>query len=125
MNQDPNFEKSYYFYQIMPSEEQKKEAELKKSEAEALGTRCGTISMVLGIVSLGVTFFFLFGLFGIATTVLSIISLVFAVRSKKANTTNRLQGKAIAGLVCSIVALVFATVFVISLLSVILTAALI
>ncbi|MBO5883528.1 MAG: hypothetical protein J6Q78_03905 [Clostridia bacterium] len=61
-----------------------------------------TVAMILGIISLGLIFIGL-GLF--IPPALQIVSIVFAVKSRKYTDTKKMNGKAITGLVCSIVSL--------------------
>ena len=71
------------------------------ANSESVG-KYSTVAMILGIISLGLIFMGV-GIF--IPPVLQILSIVFAVKSRKYTETKKMNGKAITGLVCSRVSL--------------------
>ena len=101
---ETNFDnKTYYEY-----EARRENADSQRGSAAVMNAKNGTdgkystAAMILGIISLGLIFIG-FGIF--LPPALQIVSIVFAVKSRKYTDTKKMNGKAITGLVCSIVSL--------------------
>jgi flagellar biosynthesis protein FlhB len=106
---ETNFDnKTYYSFEY--SSEAQASREGSSTGSSDIGTnsnvegrgKYSTPSMVLGIISLG-AFLMGFGIF--IPPVMQILSIIFAAKSRKYNEPKKMNGKAIAGLVCSIVSL--------------------
>ena len=102
-----NFDQnSYYSYQSSPqgsAPQGNNPPPQQPPESEEVG-RYGQTSMVLGIISLALTFFCM-GVF-VVSPVLSIISLVYSSKAKKASGGKYYGSAGVAGMICSIISLV-------------------
>ena len=72
------------------------------SAAVASNAKFSTVAMILGIISLGLIFIGV-GIF--LPPALQILAIIFAVKSRKYTERKKMNGRAIAGLVCAIVSL--------------------
>ena len=113
MNQQNNdfHNNSYYSYQQpqggTPNNNQNMPQDVNTEECE----KSGSTSMILGIISLCLNFFCCG--FVVASPILAIISLVYASKAKKASAGgNTYGGKGVAGLICSIISLMYSAIFI-------------
>ncbi len=105
--QNNNFDQnSYYSYQSSPqgsAPQGNNPPPQQPPESEEVD-RYGRNSMVLGIISVALTFFCL-GVF-VVSPVLAIISLVYSAKAKKASGGKYYGSAGVAGMICSIISLV-------------------
>ncbi len=105
-NGDNNFYTNDNFY----TNEQNHSFDEQYSARKAEGERLSTVCMVLGIISAALVF----TCPCIPTFILSIISLYYFSKAKKVLGEPKLNGKLIAGMICSIISLaisIFYTIF--------------
>ena len=102
---ETNFDnKTYYEYEhVAKSDKVTVNMASAVSEVSTPNAKYSTAAMVLGIISLGLIFI---GIGILLPPVLQILAIVFAVKSRKYTDKKKMNGKAIAALVCAIVSLV-------------------
>ncbi len=110
-NNGNEFDRDGHTYYSAPQEDFQDAASLKRAENS---DKYANVSMICGIIAI-VSYFVCCFLFGLPPIVLAIVSLVYAVKSKKNSETNSFTGKSVAGLVLSIISLVLVALMIMSL----------